>query len=148
MKTKMEIRPYTNRDYQFTHDVHRENMISYIDKYWGGWKSEVYKKDLRPQNTWIIEYNERKVGFFVLTFDEKAHLSNIQIKTSFQNMGLGEKALKFCEKESIRRGFNTLFLEAYMENPAKNLYERLGYKTYNITDIHYLMKKELNFQTM
>ena len=89
----MKIRPYSEKDYQYTHDLHRENMIAYIDKYWGGWNSEIYKKDLRPEETWIIEYNGQKAGFFVLTFDNKAHLANIQIHSSFRNIGLGTKVL-------------------------------------------------------
>jgi ribosomal protein S18 acetylase RimI-like enzyme len=140
----MKIRPYSEEDYYYTHDIHRENMIAYIDKYWGGWNSEVYKRDLRPDKTWIIEYNGERAGFFVLTFGEKAHLTNIQIQSSFRNMGLGTRILRYCEAESIKRGFDSLFLESFLENRARNLYERLGYKIYNITDSHYLMKKELN----
>ena len=140
----MKIRPYIDDDYYFTHDLHRENMLSYIEKYWGGWNSEVYKKDLLPDNTWIIEYNEEKAGFFVLTFDEKADLTNIQIKSSFRNMGLGTQVLKYCESEIIKKGFDCLFLQSFLENRARHLYERLGFKTYDITNSHYLMKKELN----
>jgi ribosomal protein S18 acetylase RimI-like enzyme len=143
-KIKMKIRPYTDEDFLFTHDTHKENMISYIDKYWGGWNSDIYKRDLRPENTWIIDHDGKGAGFFVLTFDEKAHLSNIQIQSSFQNMGFGTLALDHCERESKKRGFNSLFLQVYLENRARHLYERLGYKTYNITDSHYLLKKELN----
>jgi hypothetical protein len=59
----MNIRPYTEDDYLFTHDIHRENMITYIDKYWGGWNSDVYKRDFRPENTWIIDHNGKKPVF-------------------------------------------------------------------------------------
>ena len=140
----MKIRPYSEKDYQYTHDLHRENMITYIDKYWGGWNSEIYKKDLRPEETWIIEYDGQRAGFFVLTFDNKAHLANIQIHSSFRNIGLGTQVLSHCEAESLKRGFNILFLESFLENPARLLYERLGFKTFDITNSHYLMKKELN----
>lgn len=139
----MEIRPYTDEDFLFTHDIHKKNMITFIDKYWSGWNSDIYKRDLLPENTWIIENNGKEAGFFVLTFDGKAYLSNIQIQHSFQNMGLGTLVLDHCERESKKRGFNSLFLQAYIENRARHLYERLGYRTYETTDSHYLMKKEL-----
>ncbi len=138
----MKIRPYTDEDYNFTHDLHRENMQFYIDKYWGGWNPEIYRRDLLPDDTWIIEYNGEKAGFFVLTFKEKANLDNIQIGSSFRNMGLGTQVLKHCETETIKNGFDCLFLEAFLENRARQLYERLGFKTYDITNSHYLMKKE------
>ena len=47
----MKIRSFINGDYQFTHDLHRENMISYVEKYWGGWDSDIYKRDLRLEVT-------------------------------------------------------------------------------------------------
>ncbi len=80
----MKIRPYRDDDYYFTHDLHKENMLFYIEKYWGGWNSE-----------------------------------------------------------SLKKGFDCLFLQAFLENRARHLYERLGFKTYDITNSHYLMKKEL-----
>jgi len=141
---KLKIRPYSVQDYQFTHDLHHKNMIYYVDKYWGGWDSEIYKKDVCPEITWIIEYKGENAGFFVLNFKRKAHVRNIQISSSFQNMGLGSDVVRHSENESIRRGFNILYLEVFLDNPAKNLYERLGYEVYEVTKSHYLMKKCLN----
>lgn len=139
----IKIRSYTEKDYQYTHDLHRKNMKMYVDKYWGGWDSEIYRRDVCPEITWIIEYEGRKVGFFILHFETKAHLKNIQISPAFQNRGLGSQALEYCEMESINRGFEYLFLEVFLENPARLLYERTGYRTYGKTKSHYLMKKKL-----
>ncbi len=138
------IRPYATGDYQYTHDLHRENMRHYVDKYWGGWNSAIYKKDICPKITWIIEYKGENAGFFVLNFARKAHLKNIQINSSFQNKGLGSEVISHCERECIGRGFNTLYLEVFLDNPANKLYERLGYEIYKVTKSHYLMKKCLN----
>ena len=142
----MKIRSYTEEDYQFTHDLHRENMLSYVDKYWGGWNSEIFRKDVYPPSTWIIEYNGQRAGFFILNFAGKAHLKNIQIGSGFQNLGLGSQTLEHCELESIKKRFYTLYLEVFLDNPARNLYERSGFETYEITKSHYMMKKELNSQ--
>lgn len=119
-------------------------MIHFVDKYWGGWNSDVYRRDVCPENTWIVEYDGRLAGFFVLAFKEKAHLTNIQINSSFRNKGLGTKVLQHCESESQKRGFDTLYLQSFLDNRARYLYERLGYKTYKMTDCHYMMKKDLN----
>ena len=32
---KLNFRAFTEADYKFTHDLHRKNMIEYVDKYWG-----------------------------------------------------------------------------------------------------------------
>ncbi len=140
---KLEIRQYTEEDYQYTHNLHRENMMSYIDKYWGGWNSNIYRKDVRPEITWIIEADGQKVGFFVLNFEIKAHLMNIQISPAYQGKGVGSQTISHCEKESIKRGFDYMYLESFLDNPALHLYQRLGYKTIKVIESHYVLKKEL-----
>ena len=137
------IRHYTEDDYQYTHDLHRENMLRFVDKYWGGWNSEVYRNDVRPSDTWIVEQNGERAGFFVLAFDGKAHLRNIQIGAAWRNQGLGSKVLQHCELESAKRGFDALYLESFLDNRARLLYERLGYETYKKTDTHFMMRKDL-----
>lgn len=117
-------------------------MTTYVEKYWGGWNSDIYRKEVCPEITRVIEYESRKAGFFVLSFESKAHLKNIQISSEFQNMGLGSRALEHCELESKQRGFDSLYLEVFLDNPARLLYERLGYVNYEVTESHFLMKKE------
>ena len=146
-KMKIRIRPYTEEDYQYTHDLHRENMINYVEKYWGGWDSAIYKKDVCPEITWIVEYEGHKAGFFVLSFEQKAHLRNVQISSSFQNKGLGSQVLSHCEHDCVKKGFNSLYLDAFLDNPARIFYERLGYESYKVTSSHYMMKKHLNIGT-
>jgi predicted ATP-dependent endonuclease of OLD family/ribosomal protein S18 acetylase RimI-like enzyme len=139
----MEIRSYTEADYQFTHDLHRKNMLAYVDEYWGGWDSAIFRKDVCPKSTWIIEHENQKAGFFILNYGKIAHIKNIQVSSDFQNIGLGSKVLKHCEKECLRNMHKTLYLEVFLDNPARILYERLGYKTYEVTESHFKMKKEL-----
>lgn len=146
-KMRMKIRQYIEGDYQYTHDLHRENMSRFVDKYWGGWNSDVFRRDVRPEDTWMIEYDGRLAGFFVLTFKEKAHLTNIQISASFRNKGIGSEVLRHCETESRKRGFDALYLEAFLDNRARQLYERLDYKIYRMTNSHYMMKKDLDIKT-
>lgn len=118
-------------------------MITYVDKFWGGWNSEIFRRDVCPEITWIIEYMGRKAGFFVLSFESKAYLRNIQIDSDLQNKGLGSQTIVYCEIESINKGFDTLYLEVFLDNPAQQLYERLGYVTYQVTKSHFKMKKDL-----
>lgn len=141
---EITIRPYTDDDYRFTHDLHHRNMGSYVDRYWGGWDSEIFRRDVQPEITWIIEIENRNVGFFVLSLETKAHLKNIQIHPDFQSSGLGSRIVGHCEAKAVKNGFDTLFLEVFLDNPARRLYERLGYGVYEVTSSHYLMSKTLN----
>jgi ribosomal protein S18 acetylase RimI-like enzyme len=68
---------------------------------------------------------------------------NIQIRPTYQGKGAGSQAIRHCEKESIKKGFDYMYLESFRDNPALHLYQRLGYKTYKVTESHYVLKKEL-----
>ncbi len=140
---EIHIRPYTESDYQFTYDLHRRNMLPYVEKYWGRWNPEIFKRGVRTEITWIIEYDDTKVGYFVLNFDAQALLGNIQIDSRFQNLGIGSQVLTHCEVESKNNGFDILYLQVFCDNPARQLYDRFGYVVYEVTETHYLMKKQL-----
>ncbi len=140
---RIEFVPSTEDDYLFVHDLHRENMISYIDQYWGGWNSEIFQRDFNPSSTWIILFDGKKAGFFVLHQSKKAHIANIQILPDYQMKGIGSRILNHCESISIKNGFNGLYLEVFITNPAKALYERYGFETYEETESHFKMMKLL-----
>ena len=138
------IRQYKKSDYQFIHDLHFENMKYFVDKYWGGWDSDIFKKDVNSKITWIIEHQKERAGFFVLSFRDKAYLRNIQINNSYQNLGIGKYVINQCETICLKKGYDFLYLDVFLDNRAKILYEKLGYKTYRTTDSHYMMKKYLS----
>jgi len=116
-------------------------MIDYINKYWGGWNSDIYKRGLDTQSTNIIMIDGDKAGFFVFRLNENAHIANIQLSTNFQNRGIGHYVLNLCESKGKDNGFSELYLEVFLNNPARILYERCGFKTYKTTESHYKMKK-------
>ena len=138
------IRPYNDADYLFTRDLQKENMITYIDKYWGGWNPETYRKGLEKGITWIVELEGARVGFFVLNFRKgNAHLKNIQVCPAHQGKGLGGLVLGHCERMAGEHRLGELYLEVFKDNPAKNLYDRMGYAVYEISETHYKMRKRL-----
>ncbi len=69
-------------------------MVFYIDKYWGGWDSETYRKDLLPDQIWIIEYKGKMAVFIVLTFAEKADLTTYPDTFFVSKYGIGNPDLK------------------------------------------------------
>lgn len=57
------------------------------------------------------------------------------IHPDYQNKGIGSAVIKdyikLAEKENER-----IIIKTYKENPARDLYKRLGFKVYNEDDIH------------
>ena len=60
------------------------------------------------------------------------------ILPDYQGTGIGTKILKTVleENEGVR-----IYLKTYRENPARNLYLRVGFKKYDETKTHWLMER-------
>ena len=60
------------------------------------------------------------------------------ILPDYQGMGIGTQILTNVLKENkdVR-----IYLKTYKENPARNLYQRVGFKKYDETETHWLMER-------
>jgi ribosomal protein S18 acetylase RimI-like enzyme len=60
-------------------------------------------------------------------------LLSIIVSENFRNQGIGTKLLQFIEKVALEKfQIELLHLEVYENNPAKRLYDRMGYVQYGI----------------
>ena len=56
-------------------------------------------------------------------------INEISILKKYQNKGIGRKILEEQLKENQKSGIRTI-LQVFKDNPAKKLYEQLGFKVY------------------
>ena len=56
-------------------------------------------------------------------------LRDLQILPTYRNKGVGSWALSQAQSIAASRGFQRLQLRVYEDNPAKRLYERMGFDT-------------------
>ena len=122
------IRDRKKDDYQFIHDLTRENMGESFAKYWGGWNEAVFKKGYETGIFKVAEFKGRKIGFFCyeVKFSDHVFIWNLQVSTSMQNQGIGTYLMKFIENE-VKPTTNKIRLRVFKDNPALRLYRRLGY---------------------
>jgi putative acetyltransferase len=60
-------------------------------------------------------------------------LLSIVVSESFRNQGVGKALIEFIEKVAFEKfGIELLHLEVYENNPAKRLYDRMGYIQYGV----------------
>ncbi len=128
-------------DTNFIFELKRLCLKWYIEKIYG-WEDRIQlektkneiQKNLR--NMKIIVADNRDVG--VTTFEEKDDCFRIgltMIHPDYQNKGIGTAVISDFIRTAEEKN-KKIIIKTYKENPAKNLYERLGFKIYNSDDTH------------
>lgn len=62
---------------------------------------------------------------------EDCYIEHIAVDEAMRGTGIGEMLIKHAEKELKERGFSTLSLAVAKDNPAKHLYDRVGFQDIN-----------------
>lgn len=141
------FRKCTLEDFDFLFNLKKENFKWYVDKIWG-WDEEEQKERLRQDlnehlsHKRIIIINNKLVGVYAVHTTEKGDcfINEISLLREYQNRGIGRKILEEQLKENKEKGIRTI-LQVFKDNPAKKLYEQLGFKVYGETETHYQMEK-------
>lgn len=140
------FRNCTLDDFDFLFELKKENFKWYVDKIWG-WNDddqrERLKQDLEEHlaHKRIISVDSKKVGVYAVHITENGDLfiNEISILKEYQHKGIGRKILEEQLKENRQKGIRTI-LQVFKDNPAKTLYEELGFKVYGETETHYQME--------
>ena len=134
-------------DFDFLFNLKKQNFKWYVDKIWG-WddddQKERLKQDLEEhlQNKHIIMYNDIPIGTYALNITENGDclISEISLLKDYQRKGIGTQILQNQLNENQNKKIRTI-LQVFKDNPAKKLYEKLGFTIYNETETHYQMEK-------
>jgi len=142
---KYTFRKCEESDFNFIYELKEKCFKWYIEEIYG-WDEkiqiELTQKEMDEHLTDmnIIQYEGTDIGLFTFYFDEKgdACIGMFAILPDYQGMGIGTKILKTVleENEGVR-----IYLKTYRENPARNLYLRVGFKKYDETKTHWLMER-------
>lgn len=119
--------PAVHEDYHFMEDLAVENMIGYYNRHGLVFSRAIFELDCKKSNNWLIIENGDPIGFIRVEFTEdNVHISDIQIKESHRNRGIGTDVLKSIHVWTKHLRGSTL--NVFVTNPAIELYWRLGYR--------------------
>ena len=118
-------------------------MESYVIQTYGSWSEEYqdryFREEFDTAKVQVIQLGEKAIGQICI---EKRRdclfLSKIEIIPEYQGQGIGTQVLKdvlaraAAEQVPVR-------LQVFKVNPARALYERLGFSADGETDTHVLM---------
>lgn len=140
------IRKYTDSDKEFVYQTKKEAYQKYFEKHFGSWNEEKQREYFNEyinktfDNTFIIEDNKKSIGFYneIDMEDGNCILGNICIIPDYQRRGIGTRVLKSI---IASHQDNNIFIQYFKENPAGNLYKKLGFIPAGETEIYYQMVK-------
>ncbi len=138
----VSLRPATDGDYDFLWWLHGATMRTYVDAIWG-WdealQRQYFQDRFDPARMQIVERAGETAGYISVERREDAiFLGVIEIAPDFQGQGIGKGLIRDLQDEAQGRGV-PLKLQVLQGNPARRLYERLGFKVTGETETHIMM---------
>ncbi|WDU79740.1 GNAT family N-acetyltransferase [Lysinibacillus sp. G01H] len=150
---KVELKSITKDDEPFLYEVYASSRRKEIDSW--GWSAEQIQRFLEMQwcaqqtsyrqqfphaSHCIITSDEQYVGR-LLTEDlpERLHIIDISILPSFQGNGVGSYLISNLRQKAKEEN-KPVILQVLHTNPARNLYERLGFHVVSTDELYLKMR--------
>ena len=142
MSINIQFRQATDDDYDFLWRLHYDTLKPYVEKIWSWdeqWQADRFRQTFDADRNQIIQLDEKDVGVVdAQTRSDDIFLANIQISPQFQRQGIG-KAIIITILADANEKQIPVTLQVFKINPARHLYERLGFKIVETTATHYRM---------
>jgi ribosomal protein S18 acetylase RimI-like enzyme len=139
------LRRGVDADYEYLWRLHVRTMRGYVEHTFGpwdeGWQRQYFAQHVRPSDVDIVEIDGKRAGVLVVTRSPTEYYVNaIAIEPRWQNRGIGSKLLTSIVEEANAAGVS-VGLRVMKVNPARRLYERLGFRVVDETPTHFAMRR-------
>ena len=127
---KYEMRPVRPEDLDRLFRCYCATMRQHVEPAFGwdeDFQRNCFTSKARPTNCTVIEVASDVVGFAWLDRSDEWFLRLLCIEPSGQRRGIGSAWLQFTLWEAREQG-KVVRLKVFKSNPARRLYERLGFQ--------------------
>jgi GNAT superfamily N-acetyltransferase len=142
--TGYTLRPAQMADYQFLYTLHRATIREYVAEIWGwdeAWQRDYFRQKFDPAATEIIGFDGRDIGILKLERrPDELFLALIEILPEWQGRGIGAAVILDVLAQGVQWGL-PVTLQVLYNNPARFLYERLGFVLTGRTETHLTMRR-------
>ena len=112
-------------------------MGTYIEDVYGPWNDDVQKAFheawMEHKRAQVVEVSGHLVGVVDIEWrEDDLHLARIEISPKLQNLGLGAEIIEGLIDLAASRE-RAVALDVFDVNPARRLYERLGFKPIGVS---------------
>ena len=146
LHNKVGFRSALENDYEFLYALHTATMKEYVNKTWGddAFQEEMFRKNFVPKQIQIITLAGSDIGMISLEEEDKdIFLRVIEILPGHQRQGFGTTIIQKIIDDAARQR-KPVRLQVLKINPAKQLYDRLGFAVIEETSTHYIMRRTLS----
>ena len=140
------VRPATTDDIDALFVIHRAALGEYVAATWG-WDDALqlafFREHFQPEVRSVIEIEGRTIGFVDITdHDDCIRLENIEIAPRYQGHGIGTRIIQKLIARAQTRQVTLKLQVLKVNNRARALYDRLGFRCVGETETHFLMEYE------
>lgn len=136
------FRKISSEDFGFLWHLHNSALKDYVAETWGWdeeWQIENFTKNFNTADGEIIVFANKDIGYYwVIEKERETLLASIRLLPEFQNREIGTQVIRSLITESSK----PVSLRVLKVNPARKLYEKLGFVIKEETKTHYLMETE------
>jgi ribosomal protein S18 acetylase RimI-like enzyme len=141
---EISLRQATDADFAFLFDLNMATIRVYAEQVYGPQDEAThlrfFRERFRPSSIQVVVIDGQDAG--MLQVEPAActvSLVNIRVAPSFQRRGIGTCLIKNVLQEAQAHG-QSVSLRVLKVNPARHLYERLGFVVVEETDVYYVME--------
>ncbi len=139
------FRPATAADGEFLYQLHRAAMMEYVRQTWGWdeeWQQRYFWQHFDPTAGQIVRFQGRDIGIVsIVEQPDCVFISEIEILPEYQRRGIGTAILRSTLDRARRLG-KPVALQVLKVNPARALYERMGFTVCGETATHWQMQAD------
>ena len=142
----ISLRPATDDDSEFFFRATKEALGPYIELTWG-WNEEQQRRmhadKWQFDNSYVIISEGREIG--TLRYEEgseRFYVRSFYLLPAWQNRGIGTRIMRLVMDRAAAAGL-PVGLHVLKVNPARRLYERLGFVVIDQNETHFEMEFRL-----
>lgn len=142
-----QLRDATADDSELCFEIKKKAFGVYIDEIWGwdeGMQRRLHEKDFDSSQFRIIQLQGQNIGLLGVRVEGNSlWVSQIYVLPIHQNKGYGTRIIQGVIGEAEREG-RSVKLQVLKINPARKLYERLGFVVTGTNGPHHVMEHALS----
>ena len=140
---ELNLRPTAAADYAFLADLHKQTFAGYAAQTWGWDEVRLmaeFRQEFADSVRQVVCLGRHKIGSLVVEDDgDSLFLDYLAILPTYQSRGVGTKLIQLLLDEAASRAI-PVRLHVLKCNPAKALYERLGFCVVGSDQHRYLLE--------